>query len=217
MDVQAVDDACAPVLAGEIGALVVKLPLPPGCLPTLWNAEQRFREAYLEEFPGYYKTGDAGFIDEDGYVFVMTRTDDVINVAGHRLSTGAMEEVLASHPDVAECAVNRSGGRAEGTAPARIPRAQCGCRALGGGDLRRSRPARAQADRPGSRRSRPPPSCSGYRRRARARSCVGRCRRLPTTKSGGCPRPSTIPQSSTRSPRRCAASVMPETPDMRRA
>ena len=105
MDVQAVDDTCTPVPPGDIGALVVKLPLPPGCLPTLWNAEQRFREAYLEEFPGYYKTGDAGFIDEDGYVFVMTRTDDVINVAGHRLSTGAMEEVLASHPDVAECAV----------------------------------------------------------------------------------------------------------------
>ena len=105
MDVQAVDDHCAPVPAGEIGALVVKLPLPPGTLPTLWNAEQRFRDAYLAEFPGYYKTGDAGFIDEDGYVFVMTRTDDVINVAGHRLSTGAMEEVLTSHPDVAECAV----------------------------------------------------------------------------------------------------------------
>ena len=105
MEVRAVDDTCTPVPAGDIGALVVKLPLPPGCLPTLWNAEQRFREAYLEEFPGYYKTGDAGFIDEDGYVFVMTRTDDVINVAGHRLSTGAMEEVLASHPDVAECAV----------------------------------------------------------------------------------------------------------------
>ena len=105
MDVQAVDDTCTPVPPGDIGALVVKLPLPPGCLPTLWNAEQRFREAYMEEFPGYYKTGDAGFIDEDGYVFVMTRTDDVINVAGHRLSTGAMEEVLASHPDVAECAV----------------------------------------------------------------------------------------------------------------
>ena len=105
MDVRAVDEHCAPVPAGEIGALVVKLPLPPGTLPTLWNAEQRFREAYMTEFPGYYKTGDAGFIDEDGYVFVMTRTDDVINVAGHRLSTGAMEEVLASHPDVAECAV----------------------------------------------------------------------------------------------------------------
>ena len=105
MDVQVVDDTCTPVPAGDIGALVVKLPLPPGTLPTLWNAEQRFHDAYLAEFPGYYKTGDAGFIDEDGYVFVMTRTDDVINVAGHRLSTGAMEEVLASHPDVAECAV----------------------------------------------------------------------------------------------------------------
>jgi propionyl-CoA synthetase len=104
-DVQVVDAACAPVKAGEIGALVCKLPLPPGTLPTLWNADARYQEAYLTEFPGFYKTGDAGFIDADGYVYVMTRTDDVINVSGHRLSTGAMEEVLASHPDVAECAV----------------------------------------------------------------------------------------------------------------
>ncbi len=90
---------------GEIGALCVKLPLPPGSSPTLWNADERFVKAYLTEFPGYYHTADAGFIDDDGYVFVMTRTDDIINVAGHRLSTGAIEEVLASHPDVAECAV----------------------------------------------------------------------------------------------------------------
>jgi propionyl-CoA synthetase len=90
---------------GEIGALVVKLPLPPGSSPTLWNADERFRETYLSEFPGYYQTADAGYIDEAGYVFVMARTDDIINVAGHRLSTGAMEEVLAAHPDVAECAV----------------------------------------------------------------------------------------------------------------
>jgi len=90
---------------GEIGALCCKLPLPPGTFPTLWNAEDRFRKAYLDEYPGYYKTGDAGFIDEEGYVSVMTRVDDVINVAGHRLSTGQMEEVLASHKDVAECAV----------------------------------------------------------------------------------------------------------------
>ena len=117
MDVRAVDGSCTPVPPGEIGALVVKLPLPPGCLPTLWNAERRFREAYLEEFPGYYKTGDAGFIDEDGYVFVMTRTDDVINVAGHRLSTGAMEEVLASHPDVAECAVIGVADQLKGQLP----------------------------------------------------------------------------------------------------
>ncbi len=100
-----VDPDNQPVKTGEIGALVVKLPLPPGSLPTLWNNDQRYIESYLEEFPGYYKTADAGFIDEDGYAFVMTRTDDIINVAGHRLSTGAMEEILADHPDVAECAV----------------------------------------------------------------------------------------------------------------
>src|SRR5690606_3909964 len=81
------------------------LPLPPGTLPTLWNADERFRSAYLDTYPGYYATGDAGTIDEDGYLAIMARTDDVINVAGHRLPTGAMEEVLASHPDVAECAV----------------------------------------------------------------------------------------------------------------
>ena len=85
--------------------MVVKLPLPPGTLPTLWNNDAGFRNAYLEEFPGFYKTADAGFMDADNYVFVMSRTDDIINVAGHRLSTGAMEEVLADHPDVAECAV----------------------------------------------------------------------------------------------------------------
>ncbi|MCL0074433.1 propionyl-CoA synthetase [Dehalococcoidia bacterium] len=100
-----VDPDNKPVKPGEIGALVVKLPLPPGTLPTLWNNDAGFLSAYLEEFPGYYKTADAGFIDEDGYVFVMTRTDDIINVAAHRLSTGGMEEVLADHPDVAECAV----------------------------------------------------------------------------------------------------------------
>jgi propionyl-CoA synthetase len=104
-DVQVLDERGRPVKAGDIGNLVCKLPLPPGTVPTLWNADARYKESYLSEFPGYYKTGDAGFIDEDGYVFVMTRTDDVINVSGHRLSTGAMEEVLASHPSVAECAV----------------------------------------------------------------------------------------------------------------
>jgi propionyl-CoA synthetase len=100
-----VDENSQSVAPGEIGALVAKLPLPPGTLPTLWNNDQGFVDAYLKEFPGYYKTADAGFIDEEGYVFVMSRTDDIINVAGHRLSTGAMEEILADHPDVAECAV----------------------------------------------------------------------------------------------------------------
>jgi len=105
------------VKAGEIGALVVKLPLPPGSLPTLWNNDQGFLAAYMEEFPGYYKTADAGFIDEDGYAFVMSRTDDIINTAGHRLSTGAMEEVLADHPDVAECAVLGVDDQLKGQVP----------------------------------------------------------------------------------------------------
>lgn len=104
-DVQILDEGGNEMPAGELGAIAVKLPLPPGTLPTLWNAEERFRKSYLSTFPGYYETGDAGMIDEDGYLYVMARTDDVINVAGHRLSTGGMEEVLAGHPDVAECAV----------------------------------------------------------------------------------------------------------------
>jgi propionyl-CoA synthetase len=104
-DVRIVDEQCKEVAVGKMGSIVVKLPLPPSCLPTLWQQDERFRESYLAEFPGYYKTADAGFKDEDGYLFIMGRTDDIINVAGHRLSTGGMEEVLASHPDVAECAV----------------------------------------------------------------------------------------------------------------
>ncbi|QFT79868.1 Acetyl-coenzyme A synthetase [Roseovarius sp. THAF27] len=104
-DIQILDDGGHPVTSGTLGAIAIKLPLPPGTLPTLWNAEDRFRKSYLDHFPGYYETGDAGMVDEDGYVWIMARTDDVINVAGHRLSTGGMEEVLASHPDVAECAV----------------------------------------------------------------------------------------------------------------
>jgi propionyl-CoA synthetase len=103
--VDVVDESAKPVKPNTMGSIVVKLPMPPGCLPTLWQQDARFKEAYLSEFPGYYKTSDAGFKDEDGYVWVMGRTDDIINVAGHRLSTGGMEEVLASHPDVAECAV----------------------------------------------------------------------------------------------------------------
>lgn len=104
-DVAVLDADGEPVAAGDIGSIVVRLPLPPGTFTTLWNADERYRDAYFTRYPGFYETGDAGFIDEDGYVFVMARTDDVINVAGHRLSTGAMEEALANHPDVAECAV----------------------------------------------------------------------------------------------------------------
>jgi propionyl-CoA synthetase len=104
-DVHVVDEATKPVPAGTMGSLVIKLPLPPGCLPTLYRQDERMRESYLNEFPGYYKTADAGLIDDDGYLTILGRTDDIINVAGHRLSTGGMEEVVASHPDVAECAV----------------------------------------------------------------------------------------------------------------
>ena len=104
-DVRILNEAGHEVGPGTLGAIAVKLPLPPGTLPTLWNAEARFVKSYLSHFPGFYETGDAGMKDEDGYLYIMARTDDVINVAGHRLSTGAMEEVLAGHPDVAECAV----------------------------------------------------------------------------------------------------------------
>ncbi|HEV2557136.1 MAG TPA: propionyl-CoA synthetase [Microvirga sp.] len=104
-DVQVLDEGGKPVAPNTMGTIAIKLPLPPGNLPTLWHADDRFRESYLTTYPGYYNTSDAGFLDEDGYVYVMGRTDDIINVAGHRLSTGGMEEVLASHPAVAECAV----------------------------------------------------------------------------------------------------------------
>jgi propionyl-CoA synthetase len=104
-DVRVLDDGGTEVERGRLGSICVKLPLPPSCLPTLWQNDERFRESYLAAFPGYYQTADAGYMDEDDYLYIMARTDDIINVAGHRLSTGAMEEVLASHPDVAECAV----------------------------------------------------------------------------------------------------------------
>lgn len=117
-DIQVLDDAGHKVDRGTLGNIVVRLPMPPGNLPTLWNADQRFKDAYLNEFPGYYKTADAGYMDEDGYLFIMARTDDIINVAGHRLSTGAMEEVIAYHPDVAECAVIGISDRLKGQIPA---------------------------------------------------------------------------------------------------
>ncbi len=104
-NVQILDENSNEIPRGDIGAICVKLPLPPGSLPTLWNNDERYISSYLSEFPGYYATADAGYMDDDDYVYIMARTDDVINVAGHRLSTGGMEEVLSKHPDVAECAV----------------------------------------------------------------------------------------------------------------
>ncbi|MGV8937649.1 MAG: propionyl-CoA synthetase [Allorhizobium sp.] len=115
--VEVVDDAGHPVANGTLGNIVIKLPLPPGCLVTFWNADDRFRASCLDEFPGYYKTADAGMCDDDGYIFVMARTDDIINCAGHRLSTGAMEEVCAMHPDVAECAVIGIADELKGQVP----------------------------------------------------------------------------------------------------
>ena len=116
-DVRIVDEKAEEVAAGENGAIVVKLPLPPGCLPTLWRNDSGYQSAYLKDFPSYYKTSDAGYQDEDGYLYIMSRTDDIINVAGHRLSTGGMEEVLASHPDVAECAVIGVADQLKGQVP----------------------------------------------------------------------------------------------------
>ncbi len=116
-DIRVLDDDGAEVAAGDIGAIVVKLPLPPGCLPTLWQADERYIESYLSRYPGYYLTSDAGYKDDDGYLAIMSRIDDIINVAGHRLSTGAMEEVLAEHPDVAECAVIGVADQLKGQLP----------------------------------------------------------------------------------------------------
>ncbi|WP_407521149.1 propionyl-CoA synthetase [Methylobacterium oryzisoli] len=116
-DVQVLDEGGKPVAADTMGTIAIRLPLPPGCLPTLWRQDERFRESYLTTYPGYYNTSDAGFLDRDGYVYVMGRTDDIINVAGHRLSTGGMEEVLASHPSVAECAVIGVRDSLKGEAP----------------------------------------------------------------------------------------------------
>ncbi|MGI9373835.1 MAG: propionyl-CoA synthetase [Hyphomicrobiales bacterium] len=117
-EMHVLDEVGAPVQPGDIGAICVKLPLPPGCLPTLWQNDERFRESYMSAFPGYYETADAGYMDEDGYLYIMARTDDIINVDGHRISTGGMEEVLAAHPDVAECAVVGVADKLKGQSPA---------------------------------------------------------------------------------------------------
>ena len=148
-DVRVVDESCKEVPAGTIGSIVVKLPLPPGCLPTLWQQDERFKESYLAEFPGYYKTADAGFKDEDGYVHVMGRTDDIINVAGHRLSTGGMEEVLAAHPDVAECAVIGIADALKGEVPCGFVVLKAGVTRAACRDREGDRRAGAREDRPG--------------------------------------------------------------------
>ena len=126
-DLRVMSEAGEEIAPGEIGTLALKLPLPPGSFPTLWNAKERFIQSYLERFPGFYNTSDAGIIDADGYVYVMSRTDDIINVAGHRLSTGAMEEVLSDHPDVAECAVTGVADALKGQIPLGFLVLNAGC------------------------------------------------------------------------------------------
>ena len=116
-EIEILDEAGQILPPGSLGAIAIKLPLPPSCFTTVWNAHERFEKSYLESFPGYYETGDAGMIDDDGYLYIMARTDDVINVAGHRLSTGAIEEVIADHPDVAECAVIGAADALKGQIP----------------------------------------------------------------------------------------------------
>ena len=190
---------------GETGAIVVKLPLPPGCLPTLWQNDDGFRSSYLTEFPGFYQTADAGFIDDDGYVYVMSRTDDIINVAGHRLSTGGMEEVLAAHPDVAECAVVGVADALKGQVPLGLVVLKAGVDAAARRD--RARVVALVRDRIGPVASfktavvvEPPAQDALGQGPARHRAT-----RSPTARSGGCRRPSRIPRPSTRSVRRCGS------------
>ncbi len=153
-DLQVLDASGKPVTPGETGTLAIKLPLPPSCLPTLWNNDERFRTSYLADFPGYYTTSDAGYIDADGYAYVMARTDDVINVAGHRLSTGQMEEVVARHKDVAECAVVGVADDMKGQIPAGfivlnagVNRPDCGDRGRGRASWCATRSARSPPSR----------------------------------------------------------------------
>ena len=204
--IEVVDEAGEQVPPGGIGSIVVRLPLPPGFTPTLWNNDKRFEEAYFTRFPGYYLTGDAGVVDEDGYLWIMSRTDDIINVAGHRLSTGAMEEVLAAHQDVAECAVVGVADALKGQLPLGFVVLKMGV----------NRPRRrswwsscAWCARPSARSL---PSSrrrwwSACRRPARARFCAAPWRRSPTGKRSRCRQRSTIRRSWARSQTRFARSA----------
>ena len=188
--------------ANQTGALVVRLPMPPGASPTLWNADERFRQTYLSTFPGYYETADAGYIDEAGYVFVMARTDDIINVAGHRLSTGAIEEVDGRAPGCRRVRRDRSRRRAQGPAARRLARPQGGRGASARGDRRGGRADGPRSDRRRrgvQDRDRRRLAC---RRRVPGRSCERRCARSPMASSTRSPPRSTIPPSSARSARR---------------
>ena len=214
--VSVVDGEGREVRKREIGNIVIKVPLPPGCLPTLWNNDEGFVSSYLTDFPGFYKTADAGFEDEDGYFWIMTRTDDVINVAGHRLSTGEMEEVLAAHPDVAECAVVGVHDPLKGQVP-------FGFLVLKSGVTRADVDIDRRDCRHGARSNRPGRSLQGGDgcrsaaedavRKGSAGHHAADCRRPARTR---CRRPLTIPRFSTRSRRRFNAADM-DVPDRQRS
>ena len=172
-DVQVLDEGGEVLPAGKMGSICIRLPMPPGCLATLWHADARFRQAYLSRFPGWYLTGDAGYKDDDGYLYIMSRIDDVINVAGHRLSTGAMEEVLASHPDVAECAVIGVDDPLKGELPLGLVVLKAGVTQAPEASARSWWHVCATASAR-SRRSSTWPSSRACRRPDRARSCAGR-------------------------------------------
>ena len=172
----------------------IGLPLPPGTLPTLWHDDERYVAGYLSAFPGYYLTGDGGCIDDDGYVYVMGRTDDVINVAGHRLSTGSMEAVLAAHPAVAECAVIGVHDELKGQVPRGFVVLKAGVDADPRAAAGRARRAGPRPDRARSRRCAGSTSCPRCPRPARARSCAARMREIA---DGGTPAvPTTIEDAS---------------------
>ena len=184
---------CAP---GEEGAICIRLPLPPGTLPTLWGDDDRYVASYLSEHPGYYLTGDGGYVDEDGYLYVMGRIDDVINVAGHRLSTGSMEAVLAAHPAVAECAVIGVADEIKGQVPRGLVVLKAGASADGLAERAGGR--RARRDRRGGVLQDWSTSYRRCRRRARARSCERPCAASPMARTSRCRRPSRTRQCSMR-------------------
>ncbi len=208
-DVRILDDEGAELEPGEIGSVVIKLPMPPGTLPTLWNNDAGYEGSYLSRYDGYYLTGDAGFKDADGYVSIMSRIDDIINVAGHRLSTGAMEEVLADHPDVAECAVIGVADPLKGQLPVGFVVLEV---RSGATTPSMSSPSWWRASESGSARWRPssrPPSSTGFPRPDRERSSAEPCARSPTARHGRCRPPSTTRPFSTKSAPRWIGWVFP--------
>ena len=208
-DVRVLDEAGKERQPGEIGNIVVKLPLPPGNSPTLWQNDQRYVDSYLARYDGYYLTGDAGYRDEDGYLYVMSRIDDVINVAGHRLSTGAMEEVLAAHPDVAECAVFGVDDQLKGELPLGLVVLKAGVERPEAEICKGADPAGAPADRAGRRVQAGRGGAAPAQDPLRQDPARHHEERSPTPRPTRSRRRSTIRRSSRRSRPRWSASATP--------